>query len=138
LTRRHKQAFILVADALLVPLTFFLTILLVYGSIWPQAQLNRLEMLFPALAMVGALASLATGLPRIKLKTYASLAANGIGSFAAIVGGATLVLGKDSVTLSIGEAKIEMASGEVKINGTVAKFTAAGASLVDDAFKVGG
>ena len=53
-------------------------------------------------------------------------------------GGATLVLGKDSVTLSIGEAKIEMASGEVKINGTVAKFTAAGASLVDDAFKVGG
>ena len=92
LTRRHKQAFILVADALLVPLTFFLTILLVYGSLWPQAQLNRLEMLFPALAMVGALASLATGLPRIKLKTYASLAANGIGSFAAIVGGATLVL----------------------------------------------
>jgi uncharacterized protein involved in type VI secretion and phage assembly len=53
-------------------------------------------------------------------------------------GGAKLVLGKDSVTLSIGDAKIEMASGEVKINGTVAKFTAAGASLVDDAFKVGG
>jgi FlaA1/EpsC-like NDP-sugar epimerase len=92
LTRRHKEATIVLVDALLVPLTFFLTTLLVYGSVWPHLHLARLAMLFPALAMLGALASLAAGLPRIKLKTYASLAANGIGTYAAMVGLATLLL----------------------------------------------
>lgn len=92
LTRRHKEATIVLVDALLVPLTFFFTTLLVYGSVWPQAQLGRLAMLFPALAMLGALASLAAGLPRIKLKTYASLGANGIGTYATMVGLATLLL----------------------------------------------
>ena len=73
ITRRHKQALILLADVAVVPLSFFLTILLVYGALWPESELRRLGMLFPALAMLGAMASLAAGLPRIKLKTYASL-----------------------------------------------------------------
>ena len=92
ITRRHKQALILLADVAVVPLSFFLTILLVYGALWPESELRRLGMLFPALAMLGAMASLAAGLPRIKLKTYASLAANGIGTYAAMVGVGTLFL----------------------------------------------
>ncbi|MFZ1470958.1 MAG: nucleoside-diphosphate sugar epimerase/dehydratase [Paracoccaceae bacterium] len=92
MARRHKQAAILLADSLVVLLCFFLTIPLVYGQIWPVEQLKRLSMLFPALAMLGMLTSLAAGLPRIKLKTYASLGANGIGAFALLVGLGTLCL----------------------------------------------
>ncbi|MBK6465781.1 MAG: polysaccharide biosynthesis protein [Rhodobacter sp.] len=92
ISRRHKQALILLGDTVIAPLTFFLTILLIYGTYWPQAQLAHLGMLFPALAMLGAMASLAVGLPRTKLKTYASLAANGIGAYAGMVGAGTLLL----------------------------------------------
>ncbi|MFZ1481795.1 MAG: phage baseplate assembly protein V [Paracoccaceae bacterium] len=53
-------------------------------------------------------------------------------------GGAELVLGKDAITLTLGQAKIEMSSTEVIINDGMAKITTAGASLVNDAFKVGG
>ena len=53
-------------------------------------------------------------------------------------GGAELVLGKDAITLTLGQAKIEMSSSEVIINDGMAKITTAGASLVNDAFKVGG
>lgn len=92
INRRHKQAIILLADAALVPLIFLATAMLVYGSVWPVAQLTRLAPLFPALAMLGAMASLAAGLPRIKLKTYAALIANGIGYYGAMVGVGTLLL----------------------------------------------
>ncbi len=92
MSRRHKESAILAVDTLLVPLTFFLCCLLVYGSFWPAVQLERLMMLFPTLAMLGALASLAAGLPRIKLKTYASLTSHGIGTYAVIVGVGTLIL----------------------------------------------
>ena len=86
LNRRHKQAIILAVDALVAPFVFFLTIMLVYGDIWPQAQMQRLWPLFPALMLLGATASLAAGLHRVKLKTYVSLAANGVGTYSAIVG----------------------------------------------------
>jgi FlaA1/EpsC-like NDP-sugar epimerase len=48
--------------------------------------------MFPALAMLGGMASVAAGLPWIKLKTYASLVANGIGIYAGMVGIGTLFL----------------------------------------------
>ena len=93
LTRFQKEAVILAADAAAVPVCFFLAMLLVHGSFWPQPELQRLAVLFPVLAMLGAMASLAAGLPRIKLKTYASFAANGsILSFATMVGTGTLLL----------------------------------------------
>ena len=53
-------------------------------------------------------------------------------------GGAELVIGSDAITLSIGQTKIELTSSEVVINDGMAKITTAGASLVNDAFKVGG
>lgn len=86
LNRRHKQAIILAMDAFVAPVVFLLTIMLVYGSVWPQAQIQRLWPLMPALMLLGATASLAAGLHRVKLKTYVSLAANGVGTYAAIVG----------------------------------------------------
>lgn len=92
MTRLQKEAVILGVDTALAPLCFFLTMLLVYGSFWPQLQLQRLAILFPVLALMGAMASLAAGLPRIKLKTYAAFAANGILTFSALVGAGTLFL----------------------------------------------
>ena len=92
MTRRHKQMTIMAADAVVVCLSFFLSVQLVYGSFWPDAELKRLGVLFPAIAMLGLMASLAAGLPRVKLKTYASLVANGISAFALMVGVVTLVL----------------------------------------------
>ncbi|MDQ2065142.1 nucleoside-diphosphate sugar epimerase/dehydratase [Xinfangfangia sp. CPCC 101601] len=82
----------MLADALSVPFCFLLTTLLVYGSIWPETQIERLAILFPALTMLGALASLAAGLPRIKLKTYSSFSARGILPFAVMVGLGALCL----------------------------------------------
>ncbi|MEZ5799109.1 MAG: hypothetical protein R3D63_17530 [Paracoccaceae bacterium] len=79
MSRGQKQALILLADTIAAPLSLLLTTQLVYAAIWPQDQLERLAILFPAVAMLGALTSLAAGLPRIKLKTYASLAGEGIG-----------------------------------------------------------
>ena len=92
MTRSHKQVLILAADAAVASLSFLFAVQLVYGAFWPSLQLERLGALFPAIAMLGVMASLATGLPRIKLKTYASLAANGIGSFAGMMGIGTLFL----------------------------------------------
>ena len=53
-------------------------------------------------------------------------------------GGAEMVMTSDGITLSIGQCKIEMSSSEVSINSGMAKITTAGASLVNDTFKVGG
>ena len=52
-------------------------------------------------------------------------------------GGAELVMTSDAITLSLGSATVEITSSEVKINDGMAKITTAGASLVNDAFKVG-
>jgi uncharacterized protein involved in type VI secretion and phage assembly len=52
-------------------------------------------------------------------------------------GGASLSLQSDKIVLSLGTAKIEMTTSEIKINQGIGKFTTAGASLVNDAFKVG-
>ncbi len=53
-------------------------------------------------------------------------------------GGAELVMTGDEITLSIGQATIKLTSSEIDINNGMAKITTAGASLVNDAFKVGG
>jgi FlaA1/EpsC-like NDP-sugar epimerase len=86
LSRRHKQVTILALDAAIAPLVYLFTIALVYGSVWPSAEVARLSPVLPALALCGGMASLSAGLPRIKLKTYASMIANGLGYYAAIVG----------------------------------------------------
>ncbi len=53
-------------------------------------------------------------------------------------GGAELVMTDDAITLTIGQTKIEMTSSEIILNDGIAKLTLSGASLVNDAFKVGG
>ena len=67
MSRRHKQATILIVDSAVACLSFLLAVQMVYGSFWPEVQLLRLGALFPAIAMLGFMASLAAGLPRIKL-----------------------------------------------------------------------
>jgi hypothetical protein len=52
-------------------------------------------------------------------------------------GGAEIVIGADSVTISIGQSTLKMTSSEINLNDGMAKITTAGASLVNDAFKVG-
>ncbi len=52
--------------------------------------------------------------------------------------GAEITLGSDEISLVVGQCSIRITKTEVSINGKMAKITKAGASLVNDAFKVGG
>jgi len=52
-------------------------------------------------------------------------------------GGAKISLQSDKIVLSLGTSEVEIGTSEIKINQGIAKFTTAGASLVNDAFKVG-
>ncbi|GAB1361274.1 nucleoside-diphosphate sugar epimerase/dehydratase [Rhodobacter sp.] len=79
-------------DAVLAPVSFFIATLLVYGSFWPQPQLERLVLLFPALFVTGGVASFAAGLPRTKLKTFTAVLTSGALSFVLFCGIATLLL----------------------------------------------
>ena len=53
-------------------------------------------------------------------------------------GGAEIVIGSDAITISIGQSTLKLTSSEINLNDGMAKITTAGASLVNDAFKVGG
>lgn len=53
-------------------------------------------------------------------------------------GGAKLSLTSSGIVLTLGTSEVEIGTSEIKINQGIAKFTTAGASLVNDAFKVGG
>lgn len=52
-------------------------------------------------------------------------------------GGAEVALGASEISLSLGSCSIKISSTEVNINNGMVKVTTAGASLVNDAFKVG-
>lgn len=92
LTRQHKQALIWAADVIIPPLAFFLACLFTYSSLWPELQLARLAVLFPALAMAGGLASVLFGLHRIKLKTYERFTVDGVLPFTVALGLTALFL----------------------------------------------
>ncbi len=92
MTRLHKVAVMVCVDAALAPVSFFIATLLVYGSFWPQAQLERLSLLFPALFVAGGVASVAAGLPRTKLKTFTAVLTSGALPFAMFCGIAALLL----------------------------------------------
>jgi hypothetical protein len=52
--------------------------------------------------------------------------------------GAEIVLGAKEISLVVGQCSIKITKTEITINDGMAKLTKAGASLVNDAFKVGG
>lgn len=52
-------------------------------------------------------------------------------------GGAVVTLGADAISLKLGGCELKITSSEVNINNGMVKVTTAGASLVNDAFKVG-
>lgn len=52
-------------------------------------------------------------------------------------GGATVTLGSSEISLKLGSCEIKISQSEVNINNGMVKVTTAGASLVNDAFKVG-
>ena len=53
-------------------------------------------------------------------------------------GGAEITLNADGITLSMGSCELKISSSEINLNNGMVKVTTAGASLVNDAFKVGG
>ncbi len=53
-------------------------------------------------------------------------------------GGAEVVLSNDAITLSLGNCTLKISSSEIDLNNGMVKVTTSGASLVNDAFKVGG
>ncbi|MEW5787784.1 MAG: phage baseplate assembly protein V [Pseudomonadota bacterium] len=53
-------------------------------------------------------------------------------------GGAEIVMDGDGITLKMGSCELKISSTEINLNNGMVKVTTAGASLVNDAFKVGG
>ena len=53
-------------------------------------------------------------------------------------GGAEIVIASDEIRLTLGQSTLKVKAGEINLNNGMAKITTAGASLVNDAFKVGG
>jgi hypothetical protein len=51
--------------------------------------------------------------------------------------GAQVTLGSSEITLSLGSCVLKISSSEINLNNGMVKVTTAGASLVNDAFKVG-
>jgi hypothetical protein len=52
-------------------------------------------------------------------------------------GGAAITLDADGITLTMGACELKITSTEISLNNGMVKVTTAGASLVNDAFKVG-
>ena len=52
-------------------------------------------------------------------------------------GGAEVTLGSSEITLTLGSCSLKITSSEINLNDGMVKVTTAGASLVNDAFKVG-
>lgn len=92
LSRRQKQALIGLTDIAMPPLAFLLACQFTYSSPWPGGELSRLAALFPALALIGGIASTVLGLHRIKLKTYEGFATDGMLSFTAILAASAVAL----------------------------------------------
>jgi len=89
LTRHQKQVLAWLIDTSVPPVAFYLSCAFVYSSVWPTAQIDRLAILFPMLALMGGVVSLSLGLPRVKLKTYENFATVGTLPFAVIMGAGT-------------------------------------------------
>lgn len=53
-------------------------------------------------------------------------------------GGAELTMTDSEITLKLGQCNITISQSEINVNNGMLKITTAGASLVNDAFKVGG
>jgi hypothetical protein len=53
-------------------------------------------------------------------------------------GGAEIVIAAGEIRLTLGTSTLKITSSEINLNNGMAKVTTAGASLVNDAFKVGG
>ncbi|MBE2276636.1 MAG: polysaccharide biosynthesis protein [Rhodobacteraceae bacterium] len=92
LSRRHKQLVIWMIDVAVAPAAFLLACMFTYAEIWPKTQLVRLAVMFPTLALAGGFASLAFGLPWIKLKTYESFGFGAIAPYAVTVGAVALFM----------------------------------------------
>jgi hypothetical protein len=52
-------------------------------------------------------------------------------------GGAEVVMGASEISLKLGACELKITTSEINLNNGMVKVTAAGASLVNDAFKVG-
>lgn len=52
-------------------------------------------------------------------------------------GGAEIVMGQSEMILKLGASELKITNSEININNGMVKVTTAGASLVNDAFKVG-
>lgn len=94
-SRRSKQVILWSIDVLLPPLAFLLACVFTYNAPWPAAELLRLSLLFPTLALAGGILSLLLALPWIKLKTFESFGPGPLIPYAGLLGG--IVLGVTAI-----------------------------------------
>lgn len=74
LNRVHKRVVFLLIDVAIAPLALLASVMLVYAVPTPGEQMARLWIVFSILPVLAVVASLAMGIPNIRLKAYESLA----------------------------------------------------------------
>ena len=74
LNRIHKRFVFLLIDVLLAPVALYVTVMLVYASVYPGYALHDMRESFTLLPLAAAMLSTGLGIPNIKLKAFESLA----------------------------------------------------------------
>ena len=92
LNRIHKRFVFLLVDVILAPVSLFVTVMMVYASVYPGYAIHDMWETFFLLPLAAALLSTGLGIPNIKLKAYESLAILRTGAFAALLSLALYVL----------------------------------------------
>ena len=92
LNRIHKRFVFLLLDVVLAPLALYVSVMLVYASVYPPAAVKNMWQVFVILPIVATLLSATLGIPNIKLKAYESLAILRTGAFAALLSVALYVI----------------------------------------------
>lgn len=85
LSRRHKQFTLFMADVLLPPVILLASIVVAHNGFMPFARYPNLFYMLPAISVVGGVASVWLGLPRIQLKSYETTAVMRTAIYAAVV-----------------------------------------------------
>ncbi len=85
LNRVHKRFVFLLIDVVIAPLSLFATDMLVYSASMPREQVEEMWYIFASLPPMAIGASLALGIPNIRLKAYESLSVLRTATFALVL-----------------------------------------------------
>ncbi|MBC7738586.1 MAG: polysaccharide biosynthesis protein [Candidatus Saccharibacteria bacterium] len=85
MNRIHKRFVFLLIDVILAPLALYVTVMLIYTSIFPSYALRDMRETFLLLPLAAAILSIVLGIPNIRLKAFESLAMVRTGVFSILL-----------------------------------------------------